>query len=386
VTAVESAQTSASVQDPGPGPTVRTALLRVLPIWAASRIAVALLAAAGSRLVSGGQANQVSGFAALWDRWDVQLFWKVARYGYLSPSYSDRTEVDFPGMPLALRAVHLVLRDWVLSGIVISLLASLAACVALYLLAGGGRAGDGAVLALIVFPYSVFLFAGYSEGLFLAFATWAWWAARRDRWLLASVLACGATVTRIIGIPLLVALLVEYLVSRRSSGRPLLPQLGWLVLPALPIIGFVSYLRVRTGRWDAYSEAMRAGWHRDISFPWVAVHNTWSYATDAAQPSPYLWFWRAELLAVLVGVVVTALLARERRWGEATFVGASCLLMSSSTYLASGVRAVLVWFPLFLLLGRGFAARPWLRLAYLTLSVPLAAVLVLSFTSGQWVD
>jgi hypothetical protein len=262
----------------------------------------------------------------------------------------------------------------------------LAACVALYLLAGGGRPGDGAVLALLVFPYSVFLFAGYSEGLFLAFAAWAWWAARRDSWLLAGALACGATATRVIGIPLLVALVVEYVTSRRAADRPLLPQFGWLLLPAMPIVAFVTYLRVRTGRWDAYSEAMRAGWHRDISFPWVAVRNTWSYATDSTQPATYLWFWRAELLAVLVGVVATVLLARERRWGEATFVGASCLLMSSSTYLASGVRAVLVWFPLFLLLGRGFSSRPWLRLTYLTLAVPLAAVFVLAFTAGQWVD
>jgi membrane protein DedA with SNARE-associated domain len=60
--------------------------------------------------------------------------------------------------------------------------------------------------------------------------------------------------------------------------------------------------------------------------------------------------------------------------------------MSCATYLASGVRAVLVWFPLYLLLGRVLARRPWAQTAYLWLSGALAAVFVVAFTSGQWVD
>ena len=91
------------------------------------------------------------GFGVLWNRWDVQLFVKVARYGYLSPAYPDRTEVDFPGMPLALRVVHVVVRDWVAAGIVIALLASFAAAVALWLLAAGPAhtAGDPAADPLL---------------------------------------------------------------------------------------------------------------------------------------------------------------------------------------------------------------------------------------------
>jgi hypothetical protein len=45
-----------------------------------------------------------------------------------------------------------------------------------------------------------------------------------------------------------------------------------------------------------------------------------------------------------------------------------------------------VWFPLYLLLGRVLARRPWARTAYLWLSGALAVVFVVAFTSGQWVD
>lgn len=365
---------------------VRTAALRVLPVWAASRAAIALISLAAAHLVTSGNESAVPGFGALWNRWDVQLFVKVARYGYLSPAYPDRTEVDFPGLPLLLRAVHLVVRNWVAAGLIISLVASFAACVAVWLLAERADIGDRAVLALLLFPYTVFLFAGYSEAIFLAFAAWAWWALREDRLPLAALLGAGATATRVLGIPFAVALAVEYVVRRRREGRPIRFEAAWLLVPVIPLAAFVGYLRARTGHWDAYARAMREGWHRDLAAPWTAIRTTWHSALDLHQPASFVWFWRAELLAVVIGVVVTVVLVRGRRWGEATYVGGSTLLMSSATYLASGVRAVLVWFPLYLLLGRVLARRPWAQTAYLWLSGALAVVFVVAFTSGQWVD
>jgi hypothetical protein len=365
---------------------VGVAVRHVFPVWLASRAAVALISLAGAHLVAAGNENTVAGFGTLSNRWDVQLFVKVARYGYLSPAYPDRTEVDFPGMPLLLRAVHLVVRNWVAAGLIISLVASFAACVALWLLAERSDVGDRAVLALLLFPYTVFLFAGYSEALFLACAAWAWWALREDRLVLAALLGAGATATRVLGIPFAAALIVEYVVRRRREGRPIRLEAAWLLAPLLPLLGFVGYLRARTGHWDAYARAMREGWHRDLAAPWTAIRTTWHSAFDLHQPAAFVWFWRAELLAVVVGVVVTVVLVRGRRWGEATFVGGSTLLMSCATYLASGVRAVLVWFPLYLLLGRVLARRPWAQTAYLWLSGALAAVFVVAFTSGQWVD
>ena len=70
------------------------------------------------------------------------------------------------------------------------------AIMGLYLLAAqedGERAGRHAVVYLALFPYAVFMFAGYSEALFLAFATTAWLAARRDAWWIAGLLGAGAS-------------------------------------------------------------------------------------------------------------------------------------------------------------------------------------------------
>jgi hypothetical protein len=59
-------------------------------------------------------------------------------------------------------------------------------------------------------------------------------------------------------------------------------------------------------------------------------------------------------------------------------------LATSTWYLSVG-RATLLWWPLFVLLALAGQRRPWLHAAYVGLSAPVMALLVLTFTSGRWV-
>lgn len=362
-----------------------------LPVWCASRVAVALLSFAAARVVVEGPLGQVPRFTELWDRWDVGLFTKVARYGYVSPHYDDKTEVDFPAFPIAIRLVHYVVPNWIVAGLVVVFLAGAVAAAAIWRLAaddGGPASGRAAVLAMIFAPYAVFLFAGYSEALFLAFASTAWLAGRRGRWWLAGGLAAGAAGTRITGIPLWCGLVVLYVVERRRAGLPIIawPALS-LALPPLPVFGFLWYLHGKTGEWNAYTAAMREGWQRWTDWPWSGWKTTWGSAFPGSDASTnFTWFWRAELLAVVLGIVVTIALLHSRRWAEATFVGAATLLMASTNYYASGVRTMLVAFPFYLLLARLASRFPRAAPAYLWLSGPVMAAFVVAFTQGRWVD
>ncbi len=354
-----------------------------LPIWIASRVVVALLSFASSHVLGASAGRDVPNFIRIWDRWDVGLFTKVARYGYLSPKYPERTEVDFPGLPLILRAVHLFIPNWVAAGLLVSLVAGAAASAALWSLAAGESPGDRlagtrAVLAVVLFPYAVFLFAGYSEGLFFAGVTCAWLAARQQRWWLAALCACLATSSRILGIAVAVALIVQYLTIERRVRV----SATWLVVPFLPIIGYLTYLRVRTGHWNAYTRAMHDYWHRTTDWPWHGFTTTWHSALDGAQNSAFQVFWWAEIGAVVVGVLLTAAVLLEHRWGEATYVGLTTVIMASSSYWASGVRAILVAFPLYLWLSRHLRT----GYVYALLSAPVMAVFVIAFTQGSWVD
>jgi Gpi18-like mannosyltransferase len=187
-----------------------------LTTWAASRLGVAVLSFAAMWMVADTTAGDVPSWLHSWDHWDATLFVNVARFGYggYPAHYSDPGLVAFfPGEPLLLRAVHVVVPSWVAAGLLISLIAGAVACVGLARLAvvdDGASAPDRAVLYLVLSPFAVFLAAGYSEALFLALALPAWVCARRRRWLLAGVLAGGAAGVRVTGVFLAAALVVEF--------------------------------------------------------------------------------------------------------------------------------------------------------------------------------
>ena len=372
--------------------TAVTAMWQALPIWLASRVAVGIAGLAGIWVLQGRKAQDTSSWLEIWQNWDADLFVKVARFGYPpTDAYADRTEVDFPAMPMAYRLMHAVVGDWTLSGILISLIAGGVAACALYHLAAsewGDDAGKRAVLYLVCFPYAVFLFAGYSEALFLAFATTAWVAAKQERWMAAGLLTAGAASTRVLGLCLALGLGVEYLVVNWKKGRfreIVRPRILWLATPLLPVIGFVVYLHSRTGQWDAYQEAQEAGWGRHTASVVDGFRTVWSQATNGNQPGEYAWSWRAEMLAVLGGGLVFLVLLALRRYGEAAYVGSSALLLAAQNYYASSVRAALVWFPIYLLLARVTVRREWLHQAVIAMTAPLMVVFVLLFNQSKWV-
>jgi hypothetical protein len=353
--------------------------MRPLGAWAWTRVAVFLLALVNLR--------RDGDFLAGWDSWDATLFRKVAEFGYdgYPRHYPDAdVEAFFPGFPLVLRAVHLVVPSWSLAGLVVSALALAVAVVFLSRLAAlDGVDGSAAVLVLLVSPYAVFLAAPYSEALFLACALPAWWAARQGRWALASVLVAGACAVRVSGLFLAVALVVQWLVTSRS-----LRALPWLATPFGVLLVFSAHLHALTGDWLRWLHAQESGWGRRLSWPWDAFSRSWDAAFGSSLPDEYVWSARAELLAVLVGALVTVLLLRRRLWGEAVYVGLSVAALATSTSYLSVARATLLWFPLWLLLA-GWLDRRWARErwvpAYLAVAGPLMAVNVLTFTSGRWV-
>jgi hypothetical protein len=369
-----------------------TAVVEALPIWIASRLAVGLAGLAGAWVLQGRNARDVPPWLGLWQHWDADLFVKVARFGYPpTTAYKDRTEVDFPAMPLLMRLVHVVTGNWTVAALLISLVAGGVAACAVYHLAAradGPEAGRRAVLYLVCFPYAVFLFVGYSEALFLAFATTSWVFARQKNWAMASLLCAGAAATRLLGLCLALGLVVEYVVvTWRDDGfvRLFRPVALWLAAPLAPVLGFVVYLHGRTGHWDAYQRAQEAGWGRHTASLTEGFRNTLAYARSPDQAGFYAWSWRAELTAVLLGALLLLLLLYLGHYGEAVYVGAATYLLAAQNYYASSVRSVLVLFPLYLVLAKVTVRRDWLHYLVVAGTAPLMIVFVLVFTQGGWV-
>lgn len=289
-------QSSAAAPDGEPWWRLRRAGLLALCVWAASR--VVMLAVSLAVLAT----HHGASWLGLWQRWDWDRYLTIAEYGYTSgkgPAYDSDIVAFFPGYPMVLRAVNLVVRNWVVSGLLISLVAGAVACVALARLTefewharrvrryehgetgeptrdNSGRAAVTAVLLLVCAPAAVFLAAGYTESLFLALGIPAWLAARRHRWVLAGVLTALAGTVRIDGAFEAVGITVMFLLSRPKArdwaGSPA------LMLPLAAVGGYMAYLKDITGDWLAWFHAEQQGWSRRLTNPVTAFRNSWNNA------------------------------------------------------------------------------------------------------------
>lgn len=359
-----------------------------LAVWLSTRAGLALLVLAGSWQLSGRDGDQVSGWLSRWQRWDTDLFRKIAEFGYAGrpTHYRDAgVEAFFPGLPLVLALVHRVVPSWTAAGLLVSLVAGGVAAVFLARLAElDGAPGGRAVLYLALSPYAVFLAAGYSESLFLCFALPGWWCAKNRSWRAAALLVAGACTVRVNGLFLAVALVVEYSLAG-PGGRRRRTDALWLTAPFATLFAYSAYLYALTGDWLRWLHAQAQGWDRQLTAPWTALARTYGYARDLTQGAEYVWSWWAEIAAVAVGVGVTVVLLARRRWGEAVYLGLSVGALATSTYYLSVSRATLLWFPVWLLLARVATRRPAVHTAYVALAAPLAAVAALTFTAGRWV-
>ncbi|MFI2471079.1 mannosyltransferase family protein [Streptomyces globisporus] len=332
---------------------------------------------------------------APFQHWDANHYLHIARDGYFPTGAGpwtsgwDNREAFFPGYPFLLRAVHTVVPDWTAAGLLISSVAGAVAVLALARIARTYLPEEGAghrtVVLFLLSPCAVFLAAGYTEALFLAFALPAWLAAMKHRWALAAVLTTLGTAVRVSGLFLAAAIGLLFLLSvRAGGGSRTWRSAGWTLLPALPPAAYSWYLHAHTGDWMAWKHAQERGWYRTFHPPWEAWANTWTGAFGSTQSTGYAFMFQAELAAMLVGLALVAWLVRRRRWPEAVYVALSLWALGTSYWYTSVPRATLLWWPLWIGLAALSLRRPWFRTVYLCLAAPVTTLVALTFLTGRW--
>ena len=328
----------------------------VVQAWLASRgliFAVALvLAVVQHRTLT----NMVS-------NWDVQHFGNLAAGGYLAEA--DGTLMAFfPGWPAILWVFDQLGVPVAISGVIISTACSAVAAAALYRLGG-----PWAAVAWLFAPTAVFTVVPYTESLFCALAFWAWERARADRWLAVTVLTALACTIRVSGLFLVGALLVMIITSW-SPAAAKLRRAALMLIPAAVIMAFATYLYALTGTWTAWYRAQSTGWVRELTWPWDSFLNTIPATLPGAYADHPWWaaVFRGEMISMAVGIGVTVwcivVSVRVRKsspgsartmWGEASWVGVQVMAFALSYWFFSVNRATLLWFPLWIMIGRWVA-------------------------------
>lgn len=313
----------------------------------------------------------------IWNRWDAPHNLEVAEIGYVDPARA----VIFPLLPALLRLGSVVLPPLV-AGLAISLVASVAAAIALHRLArldgADRRVARGAVLAMNVFPTAFAFVPPYTEALFLAFAAWAFLLARSARWAGAGVLGLLAALTRLQGVFLLPALLLEL------RGRPWAPRMLAL---GLVLGGPLVYAAIN---WLAYGdplffmEIQRDVFRVETVPPWQALPPLIAAVAAPRAEATWLTVYLAPLLGLLVlaATTVWACVSPRGRPSYAAYAAISLLLFASLSWPISVPRYILGVVPIFLMLGG--LARSRAGAVALVASSILLGLLTAQFGLGRW--
>jgi hypothetical protein len=326
-----------------------------------------------------------AGFFDMWTRWDAQHFISVAERGYEATGY-ETSQAYFPLLPLMIRVLTYVGIHPVVGGLIISGLSSWVACAFLYKLAErdiGPGAGRRAALYLLLFPTAVFLIAPYSEALYLAGVVGAFYFARDGKWLAAGVPTMVAVGARAAGLFLLAGLIAEFFRQRDFTLDRVLNVVTGILLGLLPLLGYALFLVRLKGDPFFFLRAQAIGWGRAFVGPVSSFLNTLR-TWEGGYNTNWLFAWRLEVIAAIVGAAIVLWAAIRREWGYAAYMGSGLAVLATSSWYYSIPRLLLTWFPIALFLASFTKSGQKRHDAILVLFASGAAMGVILYTKSFW--
>lgn len=298
--------------------------------------------------------------------WDAGWYFDIARHGYAHNTGTVTTVQTnlafFPMLPLILRIGLLLGLNVFAWGFAIANLAFLGALLAVHAITRlrfGQAMADRAAWCLALAPPAVYASMVYTDGITLALAAAAGYAALRQRWLLAGLAGAGAALMRPPG--LIVALLVALiaLMEADASWRDRIRHAALGAVPGvLAVAAFFGWMQEARGSWRLPMLAERA-WRR----PPLGVHifaDIWnsSYqivARPIQRPWPDLvhWMtWSADARDLVFTIILLALVAwlwrSEGTWRSpwAVYATLAVLFPFGGGGVGSMTRYSLIAFPL----------------------------------------
>ncbi|MFN8016874.1 MAG: hypothetical protein U0P45_01990 [Acidimicrobiales bacterium] len=316
-----------------------------------------------------------------WSQFDGPEYQKIAQHGYSYTPGQRSNIVWFPLYPNLLRWTHhLVVHDYLLAGILVSLVAG-AAAVCLYWrwLDQRGIHGTARVLAFLVgclYPYGWYLYGVvHSDSLFLALAVGAFLLVERRHLVWAGVVGGLATATRPTGMALIPALVAFGFIrdgvlsvpdgQRGLAARFALPtrfdrtKLRAATFGPMLVVGgvlaWMAYLGVRWGDPLAFKTNQTVYHPGDLPLLKRAFVVHWLHFGD--QPSITLTTTGQALVALVVVLCIPAVC---RRFGFAYGLYLAVLVaiptVSTEDFMGTG-RYMIAAFPAWAYLGERLAER-----------------------------
>jgi len=328
----------------------------------------------------------------VWFRWDSGWIMSIVEGGYSFVRGQQNNTVFFPLLPLLTRWLGGAMGNYKVAGLMIVNFSYLLALMFLFNLVRDDFNIDIAkrtVLYLAVFPVSFIFSMFYTESLFLLFAVGAFYFVARKRWLFACCLGMLASMTRLIGIALMPALLIRYLehIRKDNTIRKIraIDLLYFMIIPAGLIITMAIFYKTTGDGWVFLRSEQY--WDRHLALPWVSIVRgirdvrlfmASGFKGSFGYPAKII-----ELSFAFIFIMLIPLLLKHIRLSYAVFALIGLLIPLCSANILAFPRYTLPLFPFFILFGILGNRHTYFTRVYLLLAVPLFSIFLGLFISQR---
>lgn len=284
-----------------------------------------------------------------------------------------------------------------LAGVVISALGTLMGMLALYDLTRDSLGEEGALRAvfyLIIFPTAFFLIQVYTEGLFVGLAFMCLAMLKRENWVAAAIFGVCATLTRAVGVTLVIPMAIIWLRKGEwidldlewrqilHQGIPLRPLARGL-LAISPIIAFIIWKFSYLGIAFDYIEANYFGrGFLSFGFAFFVWSDAFRSIFTGSNPQ-HAAYYITEFIGLAIGIA--ACIATLKTHPELAWFSLAVVLISWGSGPAQGIHRYVLGAPaVFVALAR-WGGNPVFDRAWTVLSILLMGLNATLFAFNMWV-
>ena len=334
---------------------------------------------------------------ARWSGFDGVHYLSIVLSGYENTGL---VQAFFPGFPSLVKIVWYVIQQVVhpvVIGVSMNLLFTYLGLIAIE------RVQKHAHWMILLYPFSFFFVAMYSEALFFALVAWAILFSREKKYFLMSLFLAGATFTRLIGVVFVIGLFLErLLVDWRSIKTSAIQFFSHFLLAISGLVAYMGYLFVQFNdplMFLSVQDEFNVGRSSSFVTPIHVLVRYWRIITTV---NPLSHAWIVACLEIVVSIVavgsIISLLRRAfphhqtikitrsaKELGWLVIIAGSLLVPSLTGTLQSMPRYLLTVVPMFLIFAETFNTLKK-RVVFAMIALPLFFYSSWLFLTGVWIS
>lgn len=360
-----------------------------------------------------GQAYLLEPFMNQQVAWDSEYYLAIAVGGYDDPATDlvgppgnqfTKSYAFLPFYPLLMHIAMIPLgllgltpiATATLAGVVVSALGALGAMYALHDLtrdALGDEGGLRAAFYLIIFPTGFFLVQVYTEGVFVGLVFGCLAMLRRKQWLYAALFAAGATLTRAVGVSLIVPMLIAWIRTgdwvdldlewkQIRFQRALWSPFSRFVLALAPLITFLIWKFSHYGRaFDYVEENFFGSTFMDIR----GAIQDWTQALQSLSMDILQRGANYSIIIFLFVLALAACIKCMKEYPEVAWLSITIILISWGSGPASGMHRYVLTAPAVFVALAHWGKNPVFDRAWTLFSILWMGFLAALFAINMWV-